>query len=215
MSLACFSPGTKDAVRAAGGERLTETGLSLGTPAYMSPEQVAGDRDIDCRSDIYSLACVLYEMLAGDPPFVASNPQAVLARHVTDPAPPITTVRSSVPQPVAAAIAKALGKARADRYQTPTEFAEALFADPEMLEEEVKSIAVLPFANLSPDPDDEFLSDGIAEEIINALANVPGFRVVARTSSFAFKGQNEDVRSIGSQLGVGRVLEGSEDWSSC
>ena len=100
------------AVRAAGGERLTETGLSLGTPAYMSPEQVAGDRDIDGRSDTYSLACVLYEMLAGDPPFVASNPQAVLARHVTDPAPPIATVRPSVPQPVAAAIAKAVLETR-------------------------------------------------------------------------------------------------------
>ena len=80
------------AVKSAGGERLTETGLSLGTPAYMSPEQVAGDREIDGRSDIYSLACVLYEMLAGEPPFTGANPQAVLARHVTDPVPPITTV---------------------------------------------------------------------------------------------------------------------------
>jgi serine/threonine-protein kinase len=197
------------AVRAAGGERLTETGLSLGTPAYMSPEQVAGDRDIDARSDIYSLACVLYEMLAGDPPFVASNPQAVLFRHITDPPPPITTVRSSVPPPVAAAIRTALGKAPADRFQTATKFAEALFSGPGGVEEEARAIAVLPFANLSPDPDDEFLSDGIAEEIINALANVQGLRVIARTSSFAFKGRNEDVRTIGSQLGVGRVLEGS------
>ena len=101
------------AVKSAGGERLTETGLSLGTPAYMSPEQVAGERELDARSDIYSLACVLYEMLAGDPPFLASNAQAVLAKHVTDPAQPISTVRSSVPRPVAAAIGKALGKAPA------------------------------------------------------------------------------------------------------
>ena len=89
-----------------------------------------GDREIDGRSDIYSLACVLYEMLAGDPPFVASNPRALLAKHVTDPAPPITTVRSSVPQPVAAAIAKALGKARADRFETAKVFAEALCHKP-------------------------------------------------------------------------------------
>ena len=99
------------AVGAGGGDRLTETGLSLGTPYYMSPEQATGDQAVGPRSDIYSLACVLYEMLGGDPPFLASNPQAVLAKHVTDPAPPITTMRSSVPQPVAVAIAKALGKA--------------------------------------------------------------------------------------------------------
>ena len=96
------------AVTAAGGERLTDTGLSLGTPAYMSPEQVAGDRDLDGRSDMYSLACVTYEMLAGDPPFVASSVQAVLAKHIADPAPPITTMRASV----SPAIAKALAKAR-------------------------------------------------------------------------------------------------------
>ncbi|MBE0594394.1 MAG: serine/threonine protein kinase, partial [Gemmatimonadales bacterium] len=73
------------AVTSAGGERLTATGLSLGTPAYMSPEQIAGERDHDARSDVYSLACVTYEMLAGDPPFLASNAQAVMAKHITDP----------------------------------------------------------------------------------------------------------------------------------
>ncbi len=124
---------------AAGGERLTETGLSLGTPAYMSPEQVAGDSEIDGRSDIYSLACVLYEMLAGDPPFIASTPRAVLAKHVTDPAPPISTVRSSVPQPVAAAITKALGKTPADRFETAKSFAEALVAEAAEAESETTS----------------------------------------------------------------------------
>ena len=104
-------------------QRLTATGLAIGTPAYMSPEQVAGDRHLDARSDVYSLACVVYEMLAGDPPFVASNPQALMAKHVTDPAPPITTMRPGVPPPAAAALARGLEKVAADRYQSAGEFA--------------------------------------------------------------------------------------------
>jgi serine/threonine-protein kinase len=114
------------AVKAAGGERLTETGLSLGTPSYMSPEQVAGQRGLDARSDVYSLACVTYEMLAGDPPFVASSAQAVMAKHVTDPAPPITTTRPSVSPAIAHALTKALHKTAADRYESAGKFATAL-----------------------------------------------------------------------------------------
>jgi len=197
------------AVRAAGGERLTETGLSLGTPAYMSPEQVAGDRDIDGRSDTYSLACVLYEMLAGDPPFVATNPQAVLARHVTDPAPPITTVRSSVPQPVAAAIAKALGKARADRYEEATDFADALFAEAAEAEPDIKSIVVLPFDNLSPDPDQEYFSDGLTEEVISDLSKLKSLRVISRSSAMTFKGSDKRIPEIAQELDVRYALEGS------
>jgi len=197
------------AVKSAGGERLTETGLSLGTPSYMSPEQIAGVREIDGRSDIYSLACVLYEMLAGETPFTGPNAQAIVARHMTDPVPPITTVRSSVPQPVAAAITKALGKAPIDRFESAKTFAEALLAESGDSEPEVNSIAVLPFANLSSNPDDEYLSDGIAEELIHSLGNVPGLRVIARSSSFALKGADKDVREVGATLGVHRVLEGS------
>ncbi len=197
------------AVTVAGGERLTETGLSLGTPAYMSPEQVSGDHDIDGRSDIYSLACVLYEMLAGDPPFTGATPQVVLARHVTDPAPPITTARSSVPAAVAAAIAKALGKARADRFESVQAFWEALRAEPRKAEPDLKSIAVLPFANLSPDRENEYFSDGMTEEIINALAHLEDLHVASRSSSFAFKGLSPDIAAMGAKLKVATVLEGS------
>ncbi len=197
------------AVKAAGGERLTETGLSLGTPAYMSPEQVAGDRDVDARSDIYSLACVLYEMLAGDPPFTGATPQVILARHVTDPAPPITTARSSVPSPVAAAIEKALGKARADRFESARAFSEALRAEFNEADPDTKSIAVLPFANLSPDPDNEYFSDGMTEEIINALVHLEDVHVASRSSSFAFKGGSPDIAEVGAKLKVATVLEGS------
>ncbi len=197
------------AVTAAGGERLTETGLSLGTPAYMSPEQVAGAQVIDGRSDIYSLACVLYEMLAGDPPFTGATPQVVLARHVTDQVAPITTARSSVPAPLAAAISKALSKAPADRFDSAQAFSAALVGESKEVEPDTKSIAVLPFANLSADQENEYFSDGLAEDIIDALTQVPGLRVMARTSSFAFRGKEQDVRRIGGELNVAHILEGS------
>jgi len=201
--------GIARAVESAGGDRLTETGMSLGTPAYMSPEQVAGDRELDGRSDVYSLACVLYEMLAGDPPFVASNPQAILAKHVTDPAPPIMTVRSSVPVPVATAIAKALGKARADRFESAQAFSEALFAQAAEAERETKSIVVLPFENLSPDPDNAFFADGLTEELIADLSKVRALRVISRTSAMLLRGSKKDVPTIARELNVRYALEGS------
>jgi serine/threonine-protein kinase len=197
------------ALDSAGGARLTETGLSIGTPAYMSPEQVAGEKELDARSDIYSLGCVLYEMLAGDPPFTASNPRAVLAKHLTDPAPPVTTVRPAVSAAVATALATALGKAPADRHQSAKAFEEALYAESADMEAEKKSIAVLPFENLSADPGQEYFCDGMTEEIINALSHVEDLKVIARTSAFAFKGRHEDVREIGRALDVGHLLEGS------
>jgi len=197
------------AVSFAGGERLTETGLSLGTPAYMSPEQVAGDREIDARTDIYSLACVLYEMLAGDPPFVASTPRAVLAKHMTDPVPPITTVRSSVPSPVRAALTKALGKAPADRFESAITFSEALFATAVEAADEKKSIVVLPFENLSPDPDNAFFADGLTEELIADLSKVRALTVISRTSAMMYKDAKKSAPTIAEELNVRYVLEGS------
>ncbi len=197
------------AVNSAGGERLTETGLSLGTPAYMSPEQVVAEQDLDARSDIYSLACVLYEMLAGDPPFVASTPQAVLARHVTDPVPPITTVRSSVSAPAAAAITRALGKAPVDRFDSAEAFSQALITQAAEVGPETKSIVVLPFDNLSPDPDNAFFADGLTEELIADLSKVRALKVISRTSAVLAKESKKDVPTIARELNVRYVLEGS------
>jgi len=117
--------GIARAVRVAGSERLTETGLSLGTPAYMSPEQASGNQDLDSRSDVYSLACVMYEMLAGDPPFTGPTAPAIIARQLVDPVPSLRTVRATVPEELERAIEKALAKVPADRYDTAGAFVEA------------------------------------------------------------------------------------------
>jgi dipeptidyl aminopeptidase/acylaminoacyl peptidase len=119
------------AMREAGGSRLTETGLSLGTPQYMSPEQATGDRQVDQRSDIYSLAAVLYEMLAGEPPVNGPTVQAVIAKLLTERPTRLRTVRDTVPASVDAAVAKALAKVPADRYPTAADFAAALVVTPE------------------------------------------------------------------------------------
>jgi serine/threonine protein kinase/tetratricopeptide (TPR) repeat protein len=202
--------GVARGVTSATRQRLTDAGFVIGTPEYMSPEACAGDGDVDGRSDEYSLGCVLYEMLAGRPPFTAATPQAVIARHLADSVPPLGTVRPDAPANVVRAVMKALAKAPADRFHTLQAFADALrtaAADQEAAL--ARSVAVLPFTNSGGLPEDEVLSDGITEEIINALSRMQGLRVASRTSVFVFKGKREDVRSIGAQLHVRAVLEGS------
>jgi eukaryotic-like serine/threonine-protein kinase len=123
--------GIARAVGASGATKLTETGMAIGTPAYMSPEQATGERELDGRSDIYSLGIVLYEMLAGEPPFGGATAQAMIARRFTETARPLRTVRETVPESVEEAVGKALAKAPADRFQTAGEFAKALEASPQ------------------------------------------------------------------------------------
>jgi eukaryotic-like serine/threonine-protein kinase len=117
--------GIAQALDLAGGERLTETGLSLGTPAYMSPEQAADGR-VDPRADIYSLACVLYELLAGTPPFTGATPRAIMARHALDPVPPLGTARPGLPVQLETVLHHALAKVPGDRFATAEEFVQAL-----------------------------------------------------------------------------------------
>jgi tetratricopeptide (TPR) repeat protein len=122
--------GIARAVTSAGGETLTETGIAIGTPAYMSPEQASAEKNVDARSDIYSLGCVLYEMLGGQPPFTGRTAQAIQARRMTDPVPPLHTVRETVPAHIEEAILKALAKVPADRFVTATHFVDALTQPP-------------------------------------------------------------------------------------
>ncbi len=198
---------------------MTEVGLSVGTPDYMSPEQALGE-ELDGRSDIYSLGCVLFELLVGSAPFSGPTAMAVTAKKLIGPAPNVTSLVQDVSVPIARAVARALAQSPAERYASATEFDEALRAavvaghtgTAEALPSTARrpvSIAVLPFANLSGDPAHEFLSDGLADDLIHALTRIRGLRVVARTSAFAYKGATDDVRKIGRTLGVGTVLEGS------
>ena len=192
---------------------VTGAGIALGTPEYMSPEQAAGDRDVDGRSDIYSLACVVYEMLAGAPPFRGENARATMARHVTEVPRRIRTLRPDAPPPVEDALARALAKDPANRFASVPEFTAALATDTlttlRAIDLATRSIAVLPFVNASSDPENEYLSDGITDELIDALTKIEGLRVASRTSVFSLKNKPQDVRAIGALLGVTVVLEGS------
>ena len=194
------------------GAGLTEVGLAVGTPEYMSPEQASGAADLGTASDLYSLACVLYEMLAGEPPFKGNSPRAVMAKHVTEAPRPVRGMRPEVPLAVERALALALEKDPEQRFASTADFVAALLA-PEgsaaMSPTATRSIAVLPFVNASPDPENEYLSDGITDELIDALAKISGLRVSSRSSVFALKGKPLDVRAVGALLGASVVLEGT------
>jgi serine/threonine-protein kinase len=204
--------GIGKALSVMGGPTLTQAGLGIGTPAYMSPEQAVGE-SVDGRSDLYSLGCVLYELLAGEPPFTGANAQAVIAKRFVQTPADITSLRDGVPRPVARALQRALARTPIDRPATAGEWLAQLTApdDPASARAAApaQSIAVLPFASLSTDRDNEYLGDGIAEDIINALARIDGLHVAARTSAFSLKGKQLDLRTVGEQLNVATVLEGS------
>jgi serine/threonine-protein kinase len=213
--------GIARAISAAGKEHLTETGLSLGTPAYMSPEQALGSRALDGRSDIYSLACVVHEMLCGEPPsaaldFVeATDPSHSVPFHLGN--------ANAIPEAVLPVLGKALAWHPKDRYQSATEFAGALaegetehtsvvaYGCPPAPVQEVskQSIAVLPLTNMSADPENEYFSDGITDDIITQLSKIDGLKVISRTSAMRYKDSSKNLREIGGELGVATVLEGS------
>lgn len=245
---------------------LTNTGITVGTTFYMSPEQCSGGETVDARTDIYSLGCMLYEMLTGEPPYPGATAQAVMAKHFTDPIPKARRLRGTVSKALDDVITRSMAKLPADRYTdanamaeaiqraidsgsheamaTPPSFkslsadalqptvpryrrawiiagAAALLATIAVLGKMVwsgrgggaaelpRSVAVLPFANLSTSQDEEYFSTGMTDELIGALSKVEGLRVAARSSSYAFKGTGATHAEIGEKLKVGAVLEGS------
>ena len=195
----------------AGQAKLTRTGSTLGTAAYMSPEQARGE-DVDHRTDIWSLGVVLYEMLTGELPFKGDHEAALLYSIVHEKPQALSELRPDISAPLSSLMSKVLQKDRALRYQTTSE----LITDLKKLSvsgmpspRQEKSIAVLPFENLSPDPDQEYFSDGLTEEVISDLSNVRALRVISRSSAMTFKGTKKKVPEIARELDVQYVLEGS------
>jgi serine/threonine-protein kinase len=186
-------------------EPLTREGAVMGTVGYMSPEQAAG-RTVDSRSDLFSLGTVLYEMLAGRRPFGGDSGAATLAALLRDDPPPLADVDPKV----ARLIEGCLQKDASDRFQSADELKAAIETSLSPgADRDRASIAVLPFANMSGAEEDDYLCEGLAEEIINVLTRIPGLRVIARTSSFAVGRMELDVREAGTRLDVGTILEGS------
>ncbi len=212
--VADFGIGKAIVAAAAEAPTFTQVGVTVGTPAYMSPEQAAGD-DLDGRSDLFALGCVLYEMLTGEVAFTGATSQAVIASRFVRTPPEVTAVRPAVPPAISQTVARLLSREASDRPASGAEviaaFERAAVAAPTVPSRpaDEASIAVLPFASLSRDPDDEFFADGVTEEILNALAQIPRLRVAGRSSAFSFKGKNEDLRSVGAKLNVGTILEGT------
>ncbi len=194
------------AVSAAADDRLTQTGIAVGTPAYMSPEQAASERALDARSDVYSLGCVLYERLAGEPPYTGSTAQVLIAKRLVDPVPAVRRLRAAVPVGVEQALTKALAKVPADRWASALAFAEALTAP---ARPGLPSVAVLPFVNLSSDPENEYFADGITEDVIAHLSKIRALKVISRTSVMAFKQRDQSLKEIGARLEAAALLEGS------
>ena len=161
-------------------------------------------RNVDARSDIFSFGAVFYEMLSGRRAFRGESIVETISSVLRD-EPPLV----DAPPAVLTVLKRCLCKLASGRFATIRDVSDAIRHVGEKSADAAPSIAVLPFANLSADPEQEYFSDGLADEIINALVKIPGLKVIARTSAFAFKGKHEDVRKIADTLGVATVLEGS------
>jgi serine/threonine-protein kinase len=215
--------GIARAMHAAADDNITMAGISVGTPAYMSPEQASGETDIDGRSDQFALAVVLYEALTGQQPYRAPTAVATITRRFAGPPPGVRTVNPELSAAVDAALTRALAVDPADRFDGARAFSQAANGERDAMRGgtavlpvsprpvapggELPSVAVLPFENASGDSDMSFFSDGVTDEIIGALSRVRNLRVAARSSSFALRAH--DARTVGERLGVSAILEGS------
>ena len=195
---------------------ITVEGTIIGTPEYMSPEQVEG-KDADQRSDIYSVGVIIYEMVTGRVPFEGDTPLSIAVKHKTESPPNPRRINEQIPEYLSRIILTCMEKSKEKRYQTAVQLLSELnrmdhdkHESPSIDEPgEGPSIAVLPFIDLSPGRDQEYFCDGMAEELINALAKIEKLRVASGSSAFQFRGKGHDIHEIGEKLKVKTVLEGS------
>ena len=192
---------------------VTREGTTVGTAAYMSPEQARGDK-VDHRSDLWSMGVIFYQMLAGRLPFKGDFEQAVMYSIMNEEVEPIAGVRSDLPSGVDDLVRKILSKEPIHRYQDASEFLSDLRAlkgqgTARRDEDGEKRIAVLPFENISPDNETDYFAEGLAEELIINLSRIKNVSVVARTSSMQYKGTKKDIKTIGRELRSGYIMEGS------
>ncbi len=188
--------------------RLTNEGLAMGTPEYMSPEQAMGERELTPQSDLYSLAILLYEMLAGVPPFSGPSWQSVIAKQMSAPVPSVRGANPTVPAAVEAAITRALAKPPEDRFRSVNAFVEALTL-PRAGPADRASVAVLPFRLVGTGAEDEYFADGITEDVIAHLSKLRNLSVIARNSVMPFRGREQPLSEIAARLHVATILDGS------
>ena len=196
---------------------LSEPGQMLGTVPYMSPEQIRGET-LDARTDLFSFGVIFYELAAGRRPFTGKTPPDVSSAILRDVPEPLTRVRPDLPGDLERLVMWCLEKNPRERIQSALDVTNELRRLRKVAErgemerppsDKTASIAVLPFVNRSRDEEEEYFSDGLADELLNMLAKIKGLRVAARSSSFKFKGKNEDLAVIGAKLNVATVLDGS------
>jgi|CXWL01.1.fsa_nt_gi TolB-like protein len=213
FGLAKVSRGEASSNSALATEARTSEGVIMGTVPYMSPEQVQG-REVDHRTDIFSLGVILYEMATGRRPFQANSSAELMSAILRDSPPPPTSIRPDLPQDLQRAITACLQKDPAARPQK----ARDLFSSPTSRpasararddEPRIPSVVVLPFVNRSPDPGNEYFSDGLTEEVITDLGSIDGLRVISRNSAMSLKGTTRDTPSIARELNVTHVVSGS------
>ncbi len=192
---------------------ITKIGLTIGTAAYMSPEQ-ARSENVDYRTDIWSMGVILYEMLAGKLPYRGDFEQAIIYSILNEEPESISSIRKDIPVMLEQVVQKILNKDQNQRYQSADEFLKDLKelknkTSGQSKSEIDKTIAVLPFENISPDKETDYFADGLTEELIITLSRIKEVSVVARTNSMRFKGTNKDISTIGRELGVRYIMAGS------
>jgi serine/threonine protein kinase/Tfp pilus assembly protein PilF len=212
----------EDATTATMAAPISDIGQVVGTVPYMAPEQLKG-APVDARSDLFSFGIMVYELASGKRPFAGQSQVEISSSILRDTPPSLAILRTDLPPPLVHIVERCLEKNPRERFQTALDVLNELRSIRRTLErgahaataarrpdpDQVASIAVLPFVNRSASVDDEYFSDGLADELLNVLAKIKGLRVSARTSSFQFKGRNEDLAVIGQKLGVATILEGS------